>query len=131
MLQSLKDDNWCLPVMYVVCLDLRILASTCEEKDGTNKPGEILEKAAECLMACFRVCAADNRSSDEETKRHGMLNLVNQLFKVYFKINKLHLCKPLIRAIESSVFKDSFSLAQQITYKYFVGRKVSYNYQFF
>ena len=41
--------------------------------------------------------------------------LINQLFKVYFRINKLNLCKPLIRAIESSNFKESFSL---ITYKY-------------
>ena len=36
----------------------------------------------------------------------GMLNIVNQLFKIYFKVNKLHLCKPLIRAIESSSLKD-------------------------
>lgn len=56
-----------------------------------------------------------------------MLNLVNQLFKVYFRINKLHLCKPLIRAIDSSAYKDSFPLAQQITYKYFVGRKAMFD----
>ena len=28
-----------------------------------------------------------------------MLNLVNQLFKIYLKVNKLHLCKPLIREV--------------------------------
>lgn len=56
-----------------------------------------------------------------------MLNLVNQLFKVYFRINKLHLCKPLIRAIESSAFKDAFPLPEQITYKYFVGRKAMFD----
>lgn len=56
-----------------------------------------------------------------------MLALVNQLFKVYFRINKLHLCKPLIRAIESSPFKDNFSLSQQITYRYFVGRKAMFD----
>lgn len=67
------------------------------------------------------------RSSEEDTKRLGMLNLVNQLFKVYFRINKLHLCKPLIRAIESSAYKESFPLAQQITYKYFVGRKAMFD----
>lgn len=49
--------------MYTVCLDLRLLAQKCEDVGGNNvsKPGEILEKAAECLMGCFRVCAADNR----------------------------------------------------------------------
>lgn len=151
MLQSMKEENWSLPVMYAVCLDLRLLAQKCEEfeQSHVSKPGEILEKAAECLMGCFRVCAADNRfghhfeksfdniplikvyfsirSSDEDTKRLGMLNLVNQLFKVYFRINKLHLCKPLIRAIESSAYKDQFPLAQQITYKYFVGRKAMFD----
>lgn len=56
-----------------------------------------------------------------------MLNLVNQLFKVYFRINKLHLCKPLIRAIDSSQYRDYFPLAQQITYRYFVGRKAMFD----
>lgn len=56
-----------------------------------------------------------------------MLYLVNQLFKVYFRINKLHLCKPLTRAIENSALKDSFPLAQQITYKYFVGRQAMFD----
>lgn len=129
MLQHLKEVNWCLPIMHAICLDLRLLAQKCEEVGGNNvsKPGEILEKAAECLMGCFRVCAADSRASEENTKRLGMLNLVNQLFKVYFRINKLHLCKPLIRAIESSVYKDYFPLAEQITYKYFVGRKAMFD----
>lgn len=86
-----------------------------------------MEKAAESLLACFRVCASDNRSSEEDTKRLGMLNLVNQLLKVYFRINKLHLCKPLIRAIDSSPFKDQFPLAQEITYRYFVGRKAMFD----
>lgn len=128
IIQGLKEENWCLPIMYTVCLDLRLLAQKAEkERLNSENPGELLEKSAECLMGCFRVCAADNRSSEEDTKRLGMLTLVNQLFKVYFKINKLHLCKPLIRAIESSPFKDSFSLSQQITYRYFVGRKAMFD----
>lgn len=127
MLQAYKEENWNLPVMYAVCLDLRLLAQLCEKTMANLKPGEILEKAAESLLACFRVCAADNRSSDEDTKRLGMLNLVNQLFKVYFSINKLHLCKPLIRAIDSSNYRDDFPLDQQITYKYFVGRKAMFD----
>ncbi|XP_037033737.1 PCI domain-containing protein 2 homolog isoform X2 [Bradysia coprophila] len=127
ILKQLKEENWCLPIMYVICLDLRLLAQRCEGVGNTSKPGEILESAAECLMACFRVCAVDNRSSDEDTKRLGMLNLVNQLLKIYFRINKLNLCKPLIRAIDSSAYKDQFPLSQQITYKYFVGRKAMFD----
>ncbi|KAK0167818.1 hypothetical protein PV327_001677 [Microctonus hyperodae] len=124
ILQVQKEENWMLPVMNVVCLELRLLAIRAENTKNKNiKQGEILEKCAECLMGCFRVCAADNRSSEDDTKRWGMLALVNQLLKVYFRINKLHLCRPLIRAIDSSAYKDHFPLAQRITYKFFVGRK--------
>lgn len=63
LLKLLKEENWCLPIMYGACLDLRILAQKCEAMGGnsSSKPGEILETAAEGLMACFRVCAVDNR----------------------------------------------------------------------
>lgn len=129
LLQAQKEENWCLPLMYTVCSDLRLMAQQAEKQriGVTEKPGEYLEKAAECLLACFRICAADNRTDDRDTKRRGMMGLVNQLFKVYFRINKLHLCKPLIRAIESSPFKETFSLSQQITYRYFVGRKAMFD----
>ncbi|XP_011312106.1 PCI domain-containing protein 2 [Fopius arisanus] len=128
ILQLQKEENWMLPVMNVVCLELRLLAVQAENSKSKNtKPGELLEQSAECLMGCFRVCAADNRSSEEDTKRWGMLSLVNQLLKIYFRINKLHLCKPLIRAIDSSVYKDHFPLAQRITYKFFVGRKAMFD----
>ncbi|XP_012137754.1 PCI domain-containing protein 2 isoform X3 [Megachile rotundata] len=129
ILQMQKEENWMLPVMNVMCLELRLLAVHVENiKTNKNmKPGEILEKCADCLMGCFRVCACDNRSSEDDTKRWGMLALVNQLLKIYFRINKLHLCRPLIRAIESSPYKAHFALAQQITYKFFVGRKAMFD----
>ena len=129
ILQLQKEENWMLAVMNTMCLELRLLAIKVEKsKNNKNlKPGESLEKCAECLLSCFRICAADNRSSEDDTKRWGMLSIVNQLLKVYFKINKLHLCKPLIRAIDSSVYKEHFSLAQQITYKFFVGRKAMFD----
>ncbi|XP_026497015.1 PCI domain-containing protein 2 [Vanessa tameamea] len=124
ILQNQKEQNWCLPLMYTVCLDLRLVAQKAETAQSN---GKILEKAAESLLSCFRVCAADNRTSDDDTKRLGMLYLVNQLLKVYFRINKLHLCKPLIRAIDSSPLWYQFPLAQQITYRYFVGRKAMFD----
>ncbi|XP_026921069.1 PCI domain-containing protein 2 isoform X4 [Panthera pardus] len=90
----------------------------------------MLEKAAELLMSCFRVCASDTRAGIEDSKKWGMLFLVNQLFKIYFKINKLHLCKPLIRAIDSSNLKDDYSTAQRVTFRYYVGRKAMFDSDF-
>ncbi|XP_064638831.1 PCI domain-containing protein 2-like [Lineus longissimus] len=131
--QSQKDENWALPVMFAVCLDLRLFANSGDiqlSKKGRGKPGETLEKAAELLMGCFRICASDNRAAIEESKKWGMLNLINQLFKIYFKINKLHLCKPLIRAMDSLPIKDKFSVSQLITYRYYVGRKAIFDGDF-
>nr|XP_048711803.1 PCI domain-containing protein 2 isoform X9 [Caretta caretta] len=71
-----------------------------------------------------------SRAGIDDSKKWGMLFLVNQLFKIYFKINKLHLCKPLIRAIDSSNLKDDYSMAQRVTYKYYVGRKAMFDSDF-
>ena len=59
-----------------------------------------------------------------------MLNIVNQLFKIYFKVNKLHLCKPLIRAIDQSSLKDRYPKSQKVTYKYYVGRQLMFDNKF-
>ncbi|KAF2979518.1 hypothetical protein EK904_008698 [Melospiza melodia maxima] len=131
--QAHKEENWALPIMYSVALDLRIFANNADQqlvKKGKSKVGDMLEKAAELLMGCFRVCASDTRAGIEDSKKWGMLFLVNQLFKIYFKINKLHLCKPLIRAIDSSNLKDEYSMAQRVTYKYYVGRKAMFDSDF-
>ncbi|GAA6089768.1 PCI domain-containing protein 2 [Tachysurus ichikawai] len=131
--QTHKEENWALSMMFAVTLDLRIFANNAEQqlqKKGKGKVGDMLEKAAEQLMSCFRVCASDNRAGIEDSKKWGMLFLVNQLFKIYFKINKLHLCKPLIRAIDSSNLKDDYSMAQRVTYKYYVGRKAMFDSDF-
>ncbi|CAI9736505.1 domain-containing 2-like [Octopus vulgaris] len=119
--------------MFEVCLDLRrfaIRADAQTVRRGKGRSGEKLEKAADLLMGCFRVCASDSRAATEDSKKWGMLNLVNQLFKIYFKINKLHLCKPLIRAIDSSPLKEKFSLSQLVTYRFFVGRKAMFDSDF-
>lgn len=131
--QAHKEENWALPVMFAVTLDLRIFANNAEQqlqKKGKGKVGDMLEKAAEQLMSCFRVCASDNRAGIDDSKKWGMLFLINQLFKIYFKINKLHLCKPLIRAIDSSNLKDDYSMAQRVTFKYYVGRKAMFDSNF-
>ncbi|KAJ0004623.1 hypothetical protein NQD34_010837 [Periophthalmus magnuspinnatus] len=131
--QSHKEENWALPLMFAVTLDLRIFANNAEQqlqRKGKGQPGEMLEKAAEQLMSCFRVCASDNRAGIDDSKKWGMMFLSNQLFKIYFKINKLPLCKPLIRAIDSSNLRTEFSPAQTVTYKYYVGLKAMFDSDF-
>ena len=46
------------------------------------------------------------------------------LFRVYFAINNLRLCKNLISAVESKQFPpfQAFPASQRVTYYYFLGR---------
>lgn len=128
--QMQKEENWALPVLYVICLDLRMFAlhaDTQRVKKGTGKQNEVLEKSAEFLMNCFRVCVSDTRAALGNSKKWGMLAVVNQLFKIYFTLNKLQLCKPLIRAIDSLPIKDQFPKAHLVTYRYFVGKKAMFD----
>ena len=62
LLQSQRDENWSLPIMYTICLDLRVMCMSADHiltAKGIGRPKETLEEAVECLMGCFRVCAAD------------------------------------------------------------------------
>lgn len=139
-LQSVKEDNWPLPALAAVCRDLRLLARAADEQKlrlkvskavesglrvGSNKD-DYLEKAAEALMGIFRVCATDVRTAPQLSKKRGMITIVNQLFKIYYRINKLHLCKPLVRALDNADMMDLFPVAEKVTYKYFLGMRSMY-----
>ncbi|RWS24846.1 PCI domain-containing protein 2-like protein [Leptotrombidium deliense] len=137
ILQGMKEENWLLPVLYVLSRDLRLLSIAADKQIANesnrrsgHKPNENLEKAADLLMAVFRVCATDTRASNENSKRKAMMNIINQLFKIYFKINKLNLCKPLIRALENANLMDQFTLAQKVTYNYFLGMKCMFDSEY-
>lgn len=66
ILQTLKDDNWPLRVLYVVSRDLRLLAVAADKEaqiksrstGGTTRPHERVEKAADLLMqVCLYMCS--------------------------------------------------------------------------
>lgn len=59
-----------------------------------------------------------------------MMHLINQLFKIYFKINKVNLCNPLKRVIEHSNMMDLFPQSHQVIYKFYVGRQAMFENDF-
>lgn len=149
ILQTQRETNWCIPFMNKHSVDLRRLAIKADAdadikraaelaraKGGDNLPrstvklikkDDNMERACECLMQLFRVCATDTRSTLNNSKRIGMICIINQLFKVYFRINKLHLCKPLIRALDNANIFDQCTLAQRVTYNYYLGVKTLFD----
>lgn len=149
ILQAQKETNWCVTFMNKHSVDLRFLAIKADAEadirrneelakakggDGVFKSNvklmkkdENMERACECLMQLFRVCATDSRSTLNNSKRLGMICIINQLFKIYFRINKLHLCKPLIRALDNANIFEYCTLAQRVTYNYYLGVKTLFD----
>ncbi|KAF7490023.1 PCI domain-containing protein 2 [Sarcoptes scabiei] len=142
VLAQSKEESWMLPVVYIGSIELRKLAIRSDwqtssnesysnsgifTKKEANKPDAHIEEAASQLMNLFRICANDSRTSIEQSKRQGMINIINQLFKIYFRINKLNLYKPLVRALENANIMEHFGLGQRVTYSYFTGMKSLYD----
>ncbi|TGZ71358.1 hypothetical protein CRM22_002678 [Opisthorchis felineus] len=136
ILIEIKEENWMLPVVLATAIDLRRFAHGLDAKAVSNKNqlgrghGRHMETAAQLILRLFQICASDSRTQLDDSKKLGMMGLANQLFKIYFQINKLNLCKPMIRAIENMNINDRFSLAQRVTYSYYVGRKAMFDGDF-
>lgn len=136
MFKTQKEDNWGLPMMSVIIKDLYSLAVKADLVAVANgeMAGSKIDACADMLMTVFRVCASDSRTSIEYTKRWGLMPIINLLFKCYFKTNKLNLCVPLIKAIETNAankdIKDEFSIADRVTYNYFIGMRHMFKNEF-
>lgn len=148
LLQSQRDSNSCIAIMHKYSVELRRLAIKADAESDVMRAAELarvkggdrvpradvkimkkdenMERACECLMQLFRVCATD-RSTKHFSKRLGMIIIINQLFKIYFRINKLHLCKPLIRALDNANIFDQCTLSQKVTYNYYLGVKTLFD----
>mmetsp|Transcript_24068 Transcript_24068/g.39552 ORF Transcript_24068/g.39552 Transcript_24068/m.39552 type:complete len:406 (-) Transcript_24068:675-1892(-) len=123
-----NEDNWSLSVLHKIDFDLRKIAEMADQEliEKGSKPSK-LNDAPRILQKSFQLCATD-RNSLKESKKLGALAVVNCLFKIYFKLNTLRLCKNLIRAVDGAGFPpfEVFPIAQKVTYKFFVGRLAMY-----
>jgi hypothetical protein len=139
-----KDTSWSLPVMHRLDLLLRMAAVRADAtlKKSAAGGGDITttqEAAVRVLQKSFTICISD-RAPLEVSKKWGTLHVINNLFKIYFQLNKLTLCKNLIKAVDGPGFPKalygeeltgrSFPMAQLVTYHYFVGRLSLLNSQF-
>lgn len=120
-LRNQTGSNWMLPVMYVVSSDLRVVAQKADAFN--NRSGEILEKATDVLMACYKVCIGDGPSvQGYNTKRMGVMSPVNHIMNIYFRTHKFHLCQEMIRTIDAVAKDVPSTIQQQVIFRFFVGR---------
>lgn len=116
------EQDWLVPPMQSLAFNCRVVAERADRELGkAGKKAERLNDAGSQLMKCF---SAAQQGMGNKAKRLACLAVVNQSFKIYFRLNTLRLCKNLIRAVEAPNFVplEHFPIAQQVTYKFFTGR---------
>ncbi|XP_027331152.1 enhanced ethylene response protein 5 isoform X2 [Abrus precatorius] len=95
------ESAWALEALYVIVYDIRVLAEKADKELASNgKSPEKLKGAGSLLMKVFGTLAGKG------SKRVGALYVTCQLFKIYFKLGTVHLCRSVIRSIETARIFD-------------------------
>ncbi|WOL20240.1 enhanced ethylene response protein 5 [Canna indica] len=121
------ETAWAMESMQTVALEIRLLAEKADrELSSSGKNPEKLQGAGSFLMKVFGALAGKG------PKRAGALYVACQLFKVYFKLGTVHLCRSVIRSIETARIFDfeEFPVKDKVTYMYYTGRLEVYNENF-
>lgn len=116
------EDAWLAKPMHRMVRNLRVVAEDCDAMpNGMQEKTNNMADAGAQMMKCFAVSI---QAQHNRNKKLAALFIVNELFKVYFKLNTLHLCKNLVRAVMAPTFAklEEFPMAQRVTYMYYVGR---------
>ena len=108
---------------------------------GEEENNEYLEDAGRQLNRIFQQCLSDRqvalsprhlpetdpayRAPLEESRKWAIYNIINLLFKTYFRLNKTHLSKNILRVIQAyrgdMPSLEAFPMSHQVTFKYYVG----------
>ncbi|RLM86576.1 hypothetical protein C2845_PM04G13780 [Panicum miliaceum] len=121
------ETPWAMEAMHTVALEIRLLAEKADrELAMTGKNPDKLQAAGSFLMKVFGALAVKG------PKRIGALYVTCQLFKIYFRLGTVNLCRSVIRSIETARnfdFED-FPVKDKVTYMYYTGRLEVFNENF-
>jgi len=121
------ETAWAVDALYTIVYEMRTLAEMADrEMEINGKNPDKLKGAGSFLMKVFGSLVGKG------PKRLGALYVTCQLFKVYFKLGTVHLCRSVIRSIETArVFEfEEFPTRDKVTYMYYTGRLEVFNDNF-
>lgn len=130
--------NWLLSALHTVCVNTYRAAVIADNVIGRGHNDHTrLEKAVSLLQESYSKTFNDRTAlkpnaplSDEGSKKAGVLFIVNQLFSMYFRLNKLRLCKNLIKPVEIHHLHQQGTMGEMVTYRYYVGRLNTFEDQY-
>ena len=123
-----------LPAMIVVCKNTNKLALAADREVSLRSKTQQhhqakLQKAVPILQDSYSKTFNDRTEyqpgapfDNVGSKQAGVLPIVNELFGMYFRLNILRLCKNLIRPVETKKLHEKGSMADMVTYRYYIGR---------
>ncbi|TKY84548.1 hypothetical protein EX895_006450 [Sporisorium graminicola] len=134
---TLTPGRWALPLLRILCLNLRWLAVQADSASRSAVPSagaaagprtsshanRRLEECARQLNKAFTACVADRNPDLAESRKWGTYEVVGMVFKTYFRLKSVSLCRNILRAISAAALPDlaHFPKSQQVTFRYYVG----------
>eukprot|EP00252_Welwitschia_mirabilis_P013204 TRINITY_DN29129_c0_g1_i1.p1 TRINITY_DN29129_c0_g1~~TRINITY_DN29129_c0_g1_i1.p1 ORF type:complete len:417 (-),score=82.48 TRINITY_DN29129_c0_g1_i1:84-1334(-) len=121
------ESAWAVDALYTIVFEMRTLAERADREMATNgRSPDKLKIAGSFLMKVFAALVGKG------PKRLGALHVACQLFKVYFKLGTVHLCRSVRRSIEKARIFDfeEFPVRDKVTYMYYTGRLGVFNDDF-
>eukprot|EP00808_Paulinella_micropora_P013843 g65974.t1 len=118
-----NQTNWWISMLNSLCLSLRLNATKSAKVAKRGGGLTDLEATAEILNEYYRLMIQD-RAPIEVSKKQGVLMIIVHLFHIYFRLNKLNLCKPLVTSVERAGLPpvSSFPKSHSVPYNFFCGR---------
>ncbi|PWN28215.1 hypothetical protein BDZ90DRAFT_251920 [Jaminaea rosea] len=114
-----------------ILLDLRQLAlladrvtAASEPSTSTSRPAQPhLESTARHLNKAFTACVADRNPSLLTSRKWATYRIVAILFRTYFRLRALPLCRNVLRALSAAPLPplDHFPRADRVTFRYYTG----------
>ncbi|EPQ30143.1 uncharacterized protein PFL1_02260 [Pseudozyma flocculosa PF-1] len=100
-----------------------VAAVNAQETRTSSTANKRLEECARQLNKAFTACIADRNPDMAESRKWGTYEVVGMVFKTYFKLKSISLCKNILRAISAAALPplEEFPRAHQVTFRYYVG----------
>ncbi|CAO1614275.1 unnamed protein product [Parajaminaea phylloscopi] len=122
-----------LPILIQILLDLHQLAGLADRVRAGASPSSgpaslqrsqaHLEATARQLNKAFTACVADRNPDMETSRKWATYRIVALLFRTYFKLKSLPLCRNVLRALAAAPLPplDRFPRADRVTFRYYTG----------
>ena len=127
-----EGGEWIAPRVRGACVALRLAAQASDEAARRRgESGVSMDDAGRQLQKVFTAAMQGGAG-----KRGAALHTITQLFKIYFRLNTLRLCKNLVKAFEGQQgVQPSAGGGRGVdgayaTYKFYVGRLAMFEERF-